>query len=287
MVRGLLLDADILLYEVSFAAEAYWKHLHAERGEEVVVPPPLEIVMDMATSRIQHIVSESGATGNVLLLFTGSYNFRETIATTFVYKAHRPPKPYHYKNLKVFLQSEYKFYEEEGLEADDLIGIFLTAQPDKWICASRDKDLKQIPGWHYGWEVNKQPSFGPEQIDEIGYLTLIEKPKSKKLFGTGAKFLHAQMLMGDAVDTIPGLPKYGDVKAFKTINPCTTIQEMEQAVLEAYRGVYGDQAEERMLEIGRMVYMVRERTGNLIKLYSPTFLPTQSFNLKTGELVDT
>lgn len=271
MVMQALIDADIILYEVSFAAEAYWKYLHAERGEEPVGSPPWEIVENMLHERIQEIVEESGAEGEPILFFTGKNNFRERLAKTFVYKAERPPKPFHYANIKAYLQSCYKFYQEEGLEADDLLGIFLTAYPDKYICCSRDKDLKQIPGWHYGWEVNKQAAFGPERVDEIGRLELIQKTNGKKLLGTGAKFLHVQMLTGDRVDTIPGLPRYGIVKAFNTINPCNTIEEMEKAVLEAYKGVYGESGEERMIEIGRMVYMTRIRKKNDIMLYSPSW----------------
>lgn len=278
----LILDADILCYELAFAAEAFWKHLHREKGKEVEHPPPWEIVEDMLDSRVQMIVDESGAEGKPLLLFTGKNNFRERLAKTFIYKALRPEKPFHYANIKCYLQGQYDYYQEDGLEADDLAGIFLTAYPDKYICGSRDKDLKQIPGWHYGWEVNKQPSFGPALVDEIGWLKLTDNPKKRKLTGTGAKFLHLQMLTGDSTDTIPGLPGYGIVKAFKTIDPCNTIQEMEQAVLEAYRQVYGDDAEERMIEIGRMVYMIRERKGNEIKLYVPSWREAEWINL-TGE----
>lgn len=285
MVKTLLLDADIILYEVSFAAQTFWKLLHKEKGEEPVTEPPWEIVLNMLETRIPEIVAESGAEGEPILLFTGKDNFRERIAKTFIYKANRPPKPFHYYNIKAYLQSRYKFYEEYGLEADDLEGIFLTHSPDLYVCGSRDKDLKQIPGWHYGWEVNKQPSFGPELVDELGYLRLSGDSKNRKLLGTGAKFLYVQMLMGDGVDTIPGIPKCGIVKAFTIINPLNTIEEMERAVLEAYTKFYGDEGEERMIENGRMVYMTRIRRGDLIQLYSPSWKPVTWFNLKTGEVV--
>lgn len=283
MVKKLLLDADILLYEISFAAETHWKLLHAEKGEEVEVPPPWEMVAEKIETRIPEIVNESGAEGEPILFFTGKSNFREKLATTFKYKELRPDKPYHYYNIKAYLKSRFKFYEEEGLEADDLLGIFLTAYPDLYICGSRDKDLKQVPGWHYGWEVNKQPSFGPALIDELGTISLNSK---RKLVGTGARFMHAQMLMGDRVDTIPGLPGYGSVTAFKTLEACNTIDELEKAVLEAYRGVYGDSAEERMIEIGRMVYMIRHRRGDYIKLYSPSWHPITMMDLRTGEIFE-
>lgn len=264
-----LVDADILLYEISFAAEAYWKHVHDETGEELSGSPPWDIVEWQIEDRIRTIMNESGAEGEPLLLFTGKNNFRERIAVTQKYKDRVAPKPFHYYNIKAFLKSAFKYFEEDGLEADDLIAIFLTAQPNKWICCTRDKDLRQVPGWHYGWEVNNQPSFGPELVDELGSLML---SSSRKLKGTGARFLYAQMLMGDPTDSIPGIPRYGDVKAFNTLEACNTIDELEEAVAGAYKGFYGLDWLDRMRETGRLVYMTRERKGNLIKLYTPKFL---------------
>jgi 5'-3' exonuclease len=104
------------------------------------------------------------------------------------------------------------------------------------IICSRDKDLRQCPGWHFGWELGAQPQFGPEFVDELGYINLSED--RKKVKGCGYKFFAAQMLIGDAVDNIPGLPNYGPVAAFDLINPCTSILECEQSIVRAYKQVY-------------------------------------------------
>lgn len=267
---------------MSFAAEAFWKHLHAEKGEEVESEPPWEICERMCHERIDWIVQESGASGPPLLFFTGSKNFRNYVAVTYPYKAERNVKPFHYKNVRAYLKSAYSWKEYDGLEADDLIGIYMTQSPGTYICCTRDKDLRAIPGWHYGWEVGKQPAFGPELVDEIGRLEL--SSNRKKVIGTGAKFFHYQMLLGDSTDTIEGLPGYGVVKAFNTINSTSTLTEMEEAVAGAYKASYGLNWLDRMRETGRLLQMTRDVDGSWVKLYSPSFLDRNTWiDIETGE----
>lgn len=262
-----LLDGDILAYELAFAAEAFWKHFHKEKGEEPEGFPPVEIVEEMVQRRVSEILVESGAEGQPLILFSGKNNFRNFIAFTRKYKDARGERPFHYKNVKALLQFEYQSYEVDGLEADDLMGILMTANPGKYICITRDKDLRQIPGMHYGWEVNRQPAFGPYEYDEIGEL-LLQKGRSTKLLGGGAKFFYAQVLMGDSVDTVPGIPGTGPVAAFAIINPCNSITECEEAVGGAYRAFYGLDWKTVMREQARLLYMSREVDKNgFVKLW--------------------
>lgn len=280
-----LLDADILLYEVGFAAEAFWKYYCAENEKEVEGPPPWEVVESILSTRIPFIVSESGAEGAPFLFFSGRNNFRNHLAVTQPYKDRDGNKPFHYYNIKAFLKSEYTYQEEDWLEADDLIGIAMSKYPGKYICLSRDKDLKQLPGHHYGWEVGKQPSFGPELVDDFGWLML--SSRRDKCIGTGSKFFHYQMLVGDDVDTIPGVPGYGPVKAFKTLDACNTIDELEQAVVGAYKALYGLDWLDRMRETGRLINMVREREDEYVLLYNPSFVEKKEWmNIRSGEIVD-
>jgi 5'-3' exonuclease len=95
----------------------------------------------------------------------------------------------------------------------------------------------------------------------------------KKLSGHGQSFFYAQCLMGDSIDSIPGLGgRTGPVKAFKILQGCTTLDEMYKAVLEAYRGMYGDDAEDMLLEQGRLLWMTREldMNGNPILWHLPS-----------------
>lgn len=279
-----LLDADILQYEVSFAAEAYWKYLHQERGEPVMGPPPWEVVEDMLEGRVEAIMNDAGATGDPFLFFTGKNNFRHHIARIQPYKQRDGDRPWHYKNVKAHLQSKYKWIQKDWLEADDLIGIAMSKNPGKYICITRDKDLRMLPGHHYGWEVGKQPSYGPRLVEDIGFLQL--SPCRKKITGGGLKFFYYQLLKGDSVDTIPGIPGFGVVTIFSLLGSLESEEEMLEAVSTVYEKHYGDFWKERLIEVGRLLNMVREERNDYkeILLWNP-FQKTQEWmNVETGEI---
>lgn len=238
----------------------------------------------MVDERIRNIVDGAEGEGAPFLFFTGTSNYRNHIAVTQPYKERLSERPFHYKNVKVHLQSLYPYQQVEGLEADDLLGIALTKNPEKYICATRDKDLRQVAGHHYGWELMNQPAFGPRHIDEFGWIEL--SSKRDKIIGGGDKFLYSQIITGDTVDTIPGIPKHGPVKAFKLLEACTTPEGCEQAVLEAYKGFYGEGGKARMLETARLVHLTRRTRNNYQDVLLWNFIgePEQWMNIKTGEV---
>lgn len=277
-----LVDGDIVAYELSFAAEAFWRHLHAERGEEVTCPPPFDIVQEMIDRRIPEILEEAGVE-ECEFAFTGKGNFRNFIAFTEKYKDRIAEKPYHYKNIYAVLKSMFVHHCRDGLEADDVIGILMNHYPGKYICVSRDKDLKAIPGWHYGWELGNQPSFGPKDVDVIGYVQLNHK---RKIVGAGLSFFYAQLLMGDKTDSIPGIPGLGDVTAFRIISPCANALEMEEACAREYKKAYGLYWNTVMREQGRLLWMSRQVKNGYVKLWGLADDPVTWMNVLTGETVE-
>jgi len=247
-----LVDGDILLYEVGFAAEAGWQ----QPGF-----PHFDYVAELLDSRIENLCAITEATEPPIFFFTGKSNFRTEIAKTRPYKERPSLKPFHYKNIKAYIKGKYVYMERNGLEADDLMAIEQTkalAMDRQTIICSRDKDLRAVPGWHYGWELGNQPQFGPELVSELGWIRLANDRKSIK--GTGILFFYGQCLTGDPVDTIPGLDGCGPVKAFQILEGCPTSLEAFKRVLEAYRAVLGPLAEERLLEMGQLLWMTREIT---------------------------
>lgn len=254
-----LIDGDIILYEVGFAAEAGWRYLHQAMGytEGDYVPiPPFDFVVDTLENRIESICREVESTEQPSIYFTGKGNFRESIATTAKYKERAGNKPFHYRNIKAYLYGTRDCHEVDGFEADDLIAIHLMERPGETICCTRDKDLRQVPGWHYGWELGNQPSFGPILVEGFGVINLNDK--RNKIVGWGEKFFYSQMLTGDPVDTIPGIPGMGAVGAFKLVGNTQTAEEAFKAVLGAYKASYGLYFNEVMLEQGRLLWMTRE-----------------------------
>ena len=218
-----------------------------------------------------------------------SLQVRTTSATTLLVSSHinygMGERPWHYKNVKAFLKSKYKWIERDWLEADDLIGIAMSKHPGKYICITRDKDLRMLPGHHYGWEVGKQPSYGPRLVDDIGFLQL--SPCRKKITGGGLKFFYYQLLKGDSVDTIPGIPGFGVVTIFSLLGACQSESEMLEAVCAVYEKHYGVYWKERLIEVGRLLNMVREERNNYteILLWNPFQETKEWMHVETGRLV--
>ena len=242
-----LIDGDILLYEIGYAAETGW---------QIEGTPPFDYAGKLLDNRIDNICGVVGATAPPILYLTGKTNFRNEIAKKKKYKDRPSHKPFHYYNLKAYIQGKYDYRIAEGLEADDLMAIEQTARPDETIICTRDKDLRQVPGWHFGWEMGNQPQFGPELVTNVGYLKLSKD--RKKVSGTGMLFFYCQMLTGDVVDSIPGLPSYGPVKAFDLLSTCTDLSQALKTVYRAYKDSYGLTAYKEMIEQGRLLYMVRK-----------------------------
>jgi hypothetical protein len=245
-----LIDADVLVYEVGFGAETGWK----KEGRDE--PPPFDYVADMVDNRINNICAIVNATKPPILFLTGQGNFRFDIAKRQPYKDRPGNKPFHYKNIKAYIQSKYETRVSEGMEADDLLAIEQTSRPGETIICTRDKDLRSVPGWHYGWELGNQPQYGPLLVDEFGSLRLSRDRKSLK--GEGILFFYAQCLTGDSVDTVLGLPNTGPVKAYNILEGSKTPKEALQRVYGAYRAVYGPFAYRELLEQGRLLWMTRK-----------------------------
>jgi len=256
-----LIDADILTYECAFGGQ------DRETGEAY----SFEYVSALIDKKINEICQAVGATQPPLLLLTGKDNFRFDIATVKPYKGNRKqPKPFHYRNARAYFES-LGAVVVDGMEADDMLAIkqmedywmFFGSKDNakqhsracKTVICTRDKDLRQVQGWHYGWEHGLQPEYPLTFVDEIGSLELTDKNKLK---GTGLKFFYSQIITGDVTDNIPGLPNKGPVYAYKLLSDTNTEGDMLNAVISAYTEFYGDAWEEHLLEQGRLVWMIRE-----------------------------
>lgn len=267
-----LIDSDIFLYEVGFGSETGWKYLHPDS----VDPPPFQYIQEMLDGRVQEICNKIeehfGICNKPILYLTGKGNFREKIAKKNVYKGNRKqPKPFHYANIKGYLQTVYGAVVVEGMEADDAMCIEQTLNNkhktvydyvngsryvDETIICTRDKDLRMCPGWHYGWELGKQAQYGPLFVSEPGEVML--SSDKKKIVGNGSKFFFSQLITGDMVDNIAGIPGNGPVEAYKLLSEAQTYEEMEKIVSEAYRAFYGDAWKEEMREQAQLLWMIRE-----------------------------
>jgi len=128
------------------------------------------------------------------------------------------------------------------------------------VICSRDKDLRMINGWHYGWECGKQPEFQLYFVNGFGELRLTDK-KPRECKGHGLKFFYAQMIMGDPTDNIVGIPRKGAVAAFNALDKCVSEDEAFEVVRELYREHHGDDYRTHLYEMAHLLWMVIQVDG--------------------------
>ena len=237
-------DYDLFCYDVGWAAQP-------KDGDLL----PFSWVMGVIDTRIKEVCVKLGISEYYGYL-TGKDNFRIKLAVSDVYKGNRKSeKPKYYQYIRDYLMMQHSASVVDFIEADDAIAIDMTKDQGV-VCCSRDKDLRQVQGWHYGYSVGKQPEFPLTYVDFIGALSIAEK--SSKLVGTGLKFFFSQVLTGDTTDNYKGAKGKGSKFAYNLLNELTDPDEMYWAVLRVYQELYGEfEGVLKFQEQCRMAWMVR------------------------------
>jgi 5'-3' exonuclease, N-terminal resolvase-like domain len=112
----------------------------------------------------------------------GSDNFRYKIYPE--YKANRTKeKPHYLEACREMLVTQYKATVVNGAETDDALGIAQTKYDGNSRICSLDKDLLQVPGYHFNWVTGVMRHISP--LD-------------------GLRAFYKQIILGDRTDNIPG-----------------------------------------------------------------------------------
>ena len=117
-------------------------------------------------------------------------------------------------------------------------------RPADTIIVTLDKDLDQTPGWHFNFVTKRRYYITPNE---------------------GMAFFYQQLLTGDRVDNIPGLPKVGPAKAKKILGEWTNEQDAKTKTLAAYQEFLGldeEKARERINLIGKLLW-IRKKENEL------------------------
>lgn len=255
----LLFDGDIIAYRAGFAAEKRVYHDERDHPNDggkafslkkdalIEIPEehlvwyreaePVENALHNCSSLIENTIDYAcehfevqREAVNYLTYMTGNVetpNFRMEVDPE--YKANRDPahKPTHLGEIKVYLKMQHNGYLTEGCEADDFFGqacLTLRSKNLTPVICSIDKDLQQIPGFHF--------NFTTGTIDEVS------EERAAAVFWR-------QMLEGDRVDNITGINGIGPVKASKLIPVGTTNEQAQETVEEAYKKEFADDWSER------------------------------------------
>ena len=191
-----------------------WERTEVEPSENALHTCKLQI-----NDIVEQVEGKFGLKADLSLYLTGTGNFREKIATIRPYKGNRPPwaKPRLYRELRQYMVDVWGAKVIHDQEADDEVAIQQThaiAEGKPSVICGIDKDLWQVPGWHYSTNKRGFARISPQ---------------------LGLRLFFRQVLSGDATDNIGGVYKLGAVKAKRLIEPGMSLADMERVCLGAYQ----------------------------------------------------
>lgn len=224
-IKHVIIDADILTYRCGFAC----------KDDE-----PVENALHSVKLYIQNILDKFPEHETFQLYLTGKDNFRYKVATIKEYKGNRKdtPKPKYYNEIRDYMIKVWKAQVIDGMEADDAMGIRQWSNPDRsTVIASIDKDLKQIPGFHY--------DFVKDNLYDISL------PEANRM-------LFWQMLVGDTSDNIPGINKIGPKTADKLLPLEDGEEAWQRTVVTKYKEQYGSTWKDAFNEVATLLWMKRK-----------------------------
>lgn len=231
-----VIDADGLPYKVAYIAQTNDLNL-----------PQTYNLMDKV---IHKLLSDVNAHRYICIL-SGPNNFRYKVKSN--YKATRvdqrkKTRVGYFDELNKYLIDKYEAKVCYGAEADDAVCI-IAGKIDNSIIISNDKDLLQVPGLHY--------NYSTSEFTRVTMPGEIWKERGK-IKSTGDYHLWKQVLQGDSVDNIKGVPGIGPKTAYKLLSGRER-EELPGVVLRAYINHYGRQeGPERFREVFEMVYIIRD-----------------------------
>lgn len=243
-----LIDGDLIAYRCAASCQ-----------KQGVVVEDLGIAQARANNLLLNIKAAVDATEHSIFL-SGGENFRKTIYPEYKSNRDDQERPAYLEPLREWLVTEWGAKVTDGIEADDALGMAQT--PDTVIC-SLDKDLRQVPGWHYSWEIVGTSTLGKQWKKEA---SLIQVSEQEGMFN-----LYWQLVMGDAADNVPGYDGKMRQKVPKFLEtPYETMQGLgaEIDIFEYVYDLYNCDLD-RMLINGQCLYVLRHEEDNWLKNVQP------------------
>jgi 5'-3' exonuclease len=249
-----LIDGDAILYfafgykpfleeEVSYIKET--GTLQKDAMDRYV-----ESGFDSFLSICNHIVDHAFADQALIAVGPELPSFRHAIYPE--YKANRKKSRTHTNMLvpelrRILVENEIAIPATHR-EADDLLRIWHTqavSAGDNPVICAQDKDLLMIPGVHCRIVAGKS-----------GFtLNLREVTEEEAM-----RAYYTQLLTGDSVDNIPGIPQIGAVRAASILLDRITEDELQSEVIYQYMLKYQKAWKEQLMLNGTLIHLQRHPT---------------------------
>lgn len=241
-MKTLFLDGDMLAYRAAFSNEVETKWEDAVWTLHTDVNASLAYCDDFIESMCKKFSTE-----DYFVVFSPKTNFRYDLFPAYKGNRKNKRKPLALTELIKQMCKRHTFMMQDGMEADDLIGIMCTQDPKNTVALSGDKDFATLPITWYNF-----------LRDEL--LTLTEEEANKNHL--------IQTLMGDATDGYQGLKGVGPKTAVKLLDKHGWDWE---GVVKIYESK--DMTEEDALLTARLAYILRTenfKNGKIILWQPPT-----------------
>lgn len=241
----LLIDGDVVAYTCGYATNDL---------------DSFHIVKKVVTNKIQHIC-DVWRTYDFEILLTDtdrSANFRDKVATIKPYKGTRPgEKPKWLPEIRGYLEEVYNAEVISGKEADDELG---KRQTKDTMIVTIDKDLLMVPGRHYNFSTDRVlVASDPGQL-MLGMKVSAKGVVRYTLKGVGFKWFCAQCFLGDRVDNIPGLNRYGDKTTYNLLKGIHTVDGLWQLTIKVFKE---KKKLDQLYEVAQLLWIERPDNGLL------------------------
>ena len=247
--RVLLIDGDAIAYNCA--------------GNDECDPGQARI---NALNKIERAMQRGGCESvKVLVTGRGSHKgHRYAVARVKPYQGQREGsrRPKNWEYLRGWVEAHEHADLSTNAEADDLFRKYGVVRGwENVVIHTQDKDMRMCPGRHLTWSTLELVTVPEGTYDLVaGGLQY------------GLKWFWLQMLMGDAADNIPGLPKYvndkgnlaqcGEKTAEKLLALASSNEEAKSLVRHHYKAYYGDEWDIQFLEQAVLLWM-RRKPGNV------------------------
>lgn len=228
-----------------------------EEVEILIEPQPLAHARQCARQLLQSILDACAPVVEYRGYVTGPGNFRYELATIQPYKGNRDKtaEPLWRRDVEEFLLADWNTERCTGYEADDKLAVEFTKNPRESILCSQDKDFMQIENLRmYNWRKKEHITVTP---------------------GEARRNFYRQMLTGDVIDNIAGVPGIGEAKASKLLGTITDEKLLATVTYSAYQKGYGPKAWDAFQENARLLYLIRreEDLMNPKAAWKPVIVP--------------
>lgn len=206
MSRTVLIDADILCYQVAITNE---EPTRFDNGLWLLWADENKCKADLDEA-IEAILEKVDA-DDYLMCLTSPHNFRKDVLPSYKENRASTRKPMMLSFLREHVVNSHRHDMRFGLEGDDLMGIYATLPntDGEFVIYSADKDMKTIPALLWN--------------EEDGQIVKVSEEEAQRNW-------FFQTLTGDTTDGYKGCPKVGPVGANKVLDESCTWE----AVVAAY-----------------------------------------------------